>query len=68
MRGSEGLYWSLEGVSSVSSMLPSLRREVSGSAESETSTIGLRLEVAIPFREVGDLADESHVTLSDSQK
>lgn len=49
--------------------LPSaLRRRVSGSAEPETGAVGLGLELALPFREVGDLAEMSPVTLSDSWK
>lgn len=49
-------------VSSVASTLPSLRRKVGGSVESETGAIGLGLELAFPFKEVEVLADESHVT------
>lgn len=43
----------------------SLRREVSGSAESEAGAIGLGLELAVPFREAVDQAHESCMTLSD---
>ena len=55
--------------SNVAPTLPSsLRRWASGSAESETGAMGLGLELALPLREVGDLAEESPVTLSDSRK
>ena len=43
----------------------SLRREVSGSAESEAGAIGLGLELAVPFGEAVDQAHESCMTLSD---
>lgn len=46
---------------------PALQREARGSAESEPGAIGLGLELTLPFRDVGDLADESRVALSDSQ-
>lgn len=44
----------------------SLRSEVSRSAEPEAQAPGLGLGLAAPSGGVGDLADEIHVTLSDS--
>lgn len=42
-----------------------LRREVSGSSESEAGATGLGLELAVPFRKAVDQAHESCTTLSD---